>query len=99
MRAFAFFGGVPTLVVPDNLKAGVTRPCRYDPDLNTTYHEMARHYGTAIVPARVRKPRDKAKAEAGVQLVQRWICAALRNQTFFSLSELGFREQWNVKPV
>lgn len=89
MRAFAYFGGVPLLCVPDNLKSGVTRACRYDPDLNPTYHEMARHYGTAILPARVRKPRDKAKAEAGVQLVQRWIGAILRNQTFFSLAELN----------
>lgn len=89
MRAFAFYGGVPVLCVPDNLKAGVIRACRYDPDLNPTYHEMARHYGTAILPARVRKPRDKAKAEAGVQLVQRWVGAVLRNQTFFSLAELN----------
>jgi transposase len=89
VRAFEYFGGVPTLVVPDNLKSGVSRACRYDPDINPTYHEMARYYGTAILPARVRKPRDKAKVEAGVQLVQRWIGAVLRNQTFFSLPELN----------
>ncbi len=89
MRAFAFIGGVTTLVVPDNLKAGVARPDRYDPDIAAAYHEMARHYGTAIVPARVRKPRDKAKAEAGVLLVERWILAVLRNQRFFSLVELN----------
>lgn len=89
MRAFKFFGGVPALLVPDNLKAGVSRACRYEPDLNPTYYEMARHYGTAIVPARVRKPRDKAKAEAGVLLVQRWIVAVLRNRTFHSLNELN----------
>lgn len=89
MRAFAFIGGVPTLVVPDNLKAGVKRPDRYDPDIAAAYHEMARHYGTAIVPARVRKPRDKAKVEGGVLLVKRWILAALRNQRFFSLVELN----------
>jgi transposase len=88
-RAFNFYGGVPALVVPDNLRSGVTRPCRYDPDIAAAYHEMARHYGTAILPARVRKPRDKAKVEAGVLLVQRWILAALRNQTFFSLVELN----------
>ena len=103
VRAFQFFGGVPTLVVPDNLKSAVTRACRYDPDLNPTYHEMARHYGTAIVPARVRKPRDKAKAEAGVQLVQRWIVAVLRNWTFFSLTELntairGLLDRLNERP-
>lgn len=89
MRAFAYIGGVPTLVVPDNLKAGVARPDRYDPDIAAAYHEMARHYGTAIMPARVRKPRDKAKAEAGVLLVERWILAALRNQRFFTLVELN----------
>ena len=89
VRAFEFFGGVPALVVPDNLKSGVIRPCRYDPDLNPAYQEMGRHYGTAVVPARVRKPRDKAKAEAGVLLVERWILAVLRNQRFFSLAELN----------
>lgn len=88
-RAFRFFGGVPELVVPDNLKSGVTAPCRYDPDLNPTYHELALHYSTAILPARVRKPRDKAKVETGVQLVERWILARLRHHTFFSLEELN----------
>lgn len=89
IRAFEFLGGVPALVIPDNLKSGVTRPCRYEPDVNPAYQEMARHYGTAIVPARVRKPRDKAKAESGVLLVERWILAVLRNRTFFSLAELN----------
>lgn len=89
IRTFEFLGGVPALVVPDNLKAGVVRACRYDPDLNPAYAEMARHYGTAVLPARARKPRDKAKAEAGVLLVERWILAALRNQQFFSLHELN----------
>jgi len=87
VRAFEFFGGVPEIVVPDNLKSGVTKPCRYDPDINPSYAEMARHYGVAVIPARVRKPKDKAKAEAGVQVVERWIMAALRNRTFFSLAE------------
>ena len=87
--AFEFFTGVPETVVPDNLKAGVKRPCRYEPDLNPTYHEMATHYGTVIIPARPRKPRDKGKVENAVQVVERWILAPIRNRTFFSLSELN----------
>jgi len=87
VRAFKFFGGVPKVVVPDNLKSGVTTPCRYDPDINPSYAELARHYGVAVVPARVRKPKDKAKVEGGVLIVERWIMAALRNRTFFSLAE------------
>jgi transposase len=89
VRAFAFFGGVPELVVPDNLRSAVNKAHRYEPDLNPTYQDLASHYGTAVLPARVRRPRDKAKAEAGVQLVERWILAALRNRTFFSLRELN----------
>lgn len=89
VRALEFFGGSTAQIIPDNLKSGVTRPCRYEPDLQPTYFEMARHYGTAILPARVRKPRDKAKAEVGVQVVQRWITASLRNRTFFCLPELN----------
>jgi len=88
-RAFKFLGGVPELVVNDNLKSGVSAASRYEPDLNPTYQDMAIHFGTAILPARVRKPKDKAKVEAGVQLVERWILAALRNRTFFSLNELN----------
>ena len=80
VRAFAHFGGVPAIVVPDNLKAGVTSPCRYEPDLNPTYQELARHYGVAVIPARVRRPRDKAKVESGVQQVERWVLAPLRNR-------------------
>jgi transposase len=87
VRAFEFMGGVPEVVVPDNLKSGVTKPCRYDPEINPSYAELARHYGVAVIPARVRKPKDKAKAEGGVLVVERWIMAALRNRTFFSLSE------------
>lgn len=89
LRAFEFFQGVPEIVVPDNLKSGVTRACRYEPDLNRTYEEMAAHYGVAVIPARPRKPRDKAKAEAGVLVVERWILAALRKRKFFSLGELN----------
>jgi transposase len=75
--------------VPDNLKAGVTSPHLYEPDLNPTYQEMADHYQVAVMPARVRRPKDKAKAEAGVLLVTRWILARLRHRTFFSLAELN----------
>jgi len=88
-RAYAFFGGVTEVVVPDNLKAGVTHPSRYDPEINQTYQEMAEHYGVAVVPARVAHPRDKSKVEVGVQNVERWILARLRNQKFFSLYELN----------
>ena len=70
---FAYLGGVPQVVVPDNLKSAVTKADRYDPGLNRTYAEMAEHYGTAILPARVRKPKDKAKVEVAVQVAQRWI--------------------------
>ncbi len=72
VRAFEFFGGVPAQVVSDNLKAGVTKACFYDPAINRTYGDMARHYDTAIVPARPKKPKDKAKVEGAVLLVERW---------------------------
>lgn len=88
VRAFEFFGGCPALVVPDNLRSGVSRSCRYDPDITPAYTEMAAHYGVAVMPARVRKPKDKAKVESGVQGVERRILAALRDRTFFSLAEL-----------
>jgi transposase len=87
VHAFEFFGGVPEILVPDNLKSAVTRPCRYEPDLNATYRELAEHYGTVIIPARVAKPQDKAKVESGVLQVEHWVLAPLRNRTFFSLSE------------
>jgi transposase len=89
VRVLRFIGGAPEVVVPDNLRSAVTTPHLYEPDLNPTYADLAEHYGLAIVPARVRRPRDKAKAEAGVLLVERWILAALRNRTFFSLAELN----------
>ncbi len=88
-RMLAFFGGVPEVIVPDNLKAGVTKPNRYEPDLNPTYHEFAKHYNVAVVPARVRKPQDKAKVETAVQIAERWILARLRDQQFFSIAELN----------
>ena len=89
IRAFEFLDGVTEMVVPDNLKSGVTKSCRYEPGVNLTYEEMAHHYGVAVVPARPRKPRDKAKVEAGVLLVERWILAALRKRSFFSLGEVN----------
>ena len=88
--AFEYFGGVPEILVCDNLKSGVTTPNRYEPDLNRTYEDFATHHGTAILPARVRRPRDKAKVEVGVQVAERWILAALRNRTLHTLDE--FRE-------
>ncbi len=87
VRAFAALGGVPEVVVPDNLKAAVTHPHRSEPEFNRTYVEMAAHYGVAIVPARSARPRDQANVEVGVQIVERWILARLRNHTFFSLVE------------
>lgn len=89
VHAFEFFGGCPKIVVCDNLKSGVTQTCRYEPELNRTYQEMGRHYGIAIIPARVRKPKDKSKVEVGVQVVERWILAALRNRSFFRLEALN----------
>jgi transposase len=88
-RAFTFFGGCPALVVPDNLASGVSYACFYEPTLNHTYQDLLTHYGTACLPARVRRPRDKAKVETGVLYVERFILARLRNQTFFSLAELN----------
>lgn len=89
VRALDDLGGVPEVLVPDNLKSGVTSPHLYEPDLNPTYQEMARHYGVAVVPARAGRPKDKAKVEAGVLLAERWILARLRHQTFFSLADLN----------
>lgn len=89
VRMFAFFGGIPEVLVPDNFKTGVTKANYYEPDINLTYQEMAEHYGVAVLPTRVRKPRDKAKVESAVLLAERWILAALRNRTFFSLEELN----------
>src|SRR6266513_5322927 len=89
IHAFEYFGGVPRLLVPDNTRTGVSRACRYDPDLNTTYQEMAMHYRVGVVPARPYRARDKAKVEVGVQVAERWIIAALRHQTFFRLEDVN----------
>lgn len=88
-RMYEAFGGVPAITVPDNLKAGVKRPDRYEAEINPTYAEMAEHYGTAVIPARVRKPRDKAKVEAAVLVAQRWVPAAMRDQAFYSLQDMN----------
>lgn len=103
VRCFKFMGGAPRIIVPDNLKSGVTRHHRYEPQLNPAYAEFAQTYQIAIIPARVRKPRDKAKVEAGVLLVSRWILARLRHQHFFSLGELNqaiapLRQALNDRP-
>lgn len=87
-QMFLFYGGIPEVIVPDNLKSAVTRAGR-DTEINRTYLEMCRHYGIVVIPARVRKPKDKAKAEVAVQIVSRWILARLRNRTFFSLEEIN----------
>jgi transposase len=88
-RAFSFYGGVAAMTVPDNLKSGITKACFYEPSVNRTYAEMAAHYGTAIVPARPYRPRDKSKVESAVQVATRWIIAKLRNRQFFSLADLN----------
>ena len=96
VHAFAFYGGAPALVVCDNLKSGVTSAHRYEPETNRTYEDLAEHYGCAVLPTRVRKPKDKAKAEKGVQDVERRILAPLRHRTFFSLSELNEAIEWRL---
>jgi transposase len=102
-RAFEYFGGVPQMVVPDNLRSGVSRACRYDPELNPSYQQLAAHYQVAVLPARPYKPKDKAKAEVGVQIVERWILARLRHHSFFTLAEANqciraLLEELNSKP-
>ncbi len=103
-RAFAYCGVAPHIVVPDNLRAGVTKACRYEPELNPTYQAFAEHYGCAVIPARPRRPRDKAKVEGGVLIVKRWILAALRHRLFSSLAELNtaireLLERVNTRPL
>lgn len=88
-RMFEFFDGVPALVVPDNLRSAVTKSCRYEPDINKTYADFIDYYGTAVLPARPYKPKDKAKAENAVLIVERWIMARLRHQTFLGLAALN----------
>jgi transposase len=104
VNAFEYFGGAPKVTVPDQLRSAVRIPSRYEPTIARTYAELGRHYGTAIVPARPGKPRDKAKVEVGVQIAQRWILARLRNETFFSIEALNDRiaellEELNARPM
>jgi transposase len=104
VHMFEEWGGCPAILVPDNLKSGITKPCRYEPGVNRTYEEMAEHYGAVVIPARVRRPKDKPKAEVSVQVAERWILAVLRNRTFFSLGELNAairqcREAINDRPM
>jgi len=89
VHAFEYMRGVARVVVPDQPRTSITKACRYDPELNPAYRELAQHYSTCIIPARPRKPRDKAKVEVGVLLAQRWVIAALRNRTFFSIKEIN----------
>ena len=103
VRALEYFGGAPRAIVPDNLKSGVAKAHRYDPDINRAYQDFAEYYQLAVLPARVRKPRDKAKVETGVLVVERWILARLRNQDFFSIGELNetiaeLIERLNTRP-
>jgi transposase len=103
-RMLAYFGGSPAIWVPDQLKTGVTKACRYEPGVNRSYEDLARHHGAVVIPARPRKPRDKAKVEAMVQVAQRWILARLRKRTFFDLVELneaiwGLLEDLNNRPM
>jgi transposase len=91
MHAFTFFGGVSRAIVPDQLKSAVVVANRYEPGIQRTFDELGRHYGTTILPARPRSPRDKAKVEVAVQIAQRWILARLRNQVFHSLGDLNAR--------
>lgn len=86
---FKYFGGVPMILVPDNLKSAVIKANNYEPEINPDYANLARHYGCVVIPARSAKPKDKAKVENGVKIVQRWILARLRNHTFFSIEELN----------
>lgn len=103
-RAVEYFGGVPAVVTPDQLRSGIGQPCRYEPILQRTYGDWARHYNTVIIPARPYKARDKAKVEAGVQVAQRWILARLRHETFFTLPDLNARiwellDELNSRPM
>jgi transposase len=104
VRGFEYFGCVPFISVPDNYKGAVDKAHRYDPDINHAYSELAAHYGFGVLPARARRPKDKSKVEVGVQIVQRWILARLRNRQFFSIEELNraiweLLDELNQKPM
>lgn len=104
VRMLEYFGGVPEILVPDNLRSAVTDACRYEPRVNRSYQDLAEHYGAVVIPSRPYKPRDKAKVEVAVQVAQRFILAALRNRTFFDLASLNAAireklEQLNNRPI
>ncbi|GAA0504525.1 IS21 family transposase [Salinibacillus aidingensis] len=99
IHAFEFYGGVTRIVTPDNLKTGVTKSSKTDPVINLSYQEMAEHYHTTIIPARVRHPKDKASVEGNVGHISTWIIASLRNEKFFSLSELNNAIKDKLKEV
>jgi transposase len=104
VHMFEFFGGTPAIVTPDQLKSGVSSSCWYEPTIQRTYEELAKHYSVAVVPARPKKPKDKAKVECAVRIVQRWILARIRNEQFFSLEALNERiaalvEDLNDRPM
>ena len=89
VRGFEYFGCVPKIVVPDRLKSAVSRACRYEPEINPTYADMASHYGVCVIPARPARPRDKAKVENGVLIAKRWILSVLRHRRFYTLADLN----------
>ncbi len=102
IEALKFFDGTPEIWIPDNLKSGVNKACRYEPELNPTYRELSKHYNAVVIPARARKPKDKAKVETAVKLAQMWIIACLRKQTLTSLMEINIEihpllEKFNEK--
>ena len=96
VKGFQFFGGVPSILVPDNLKSGVTDSCQFEPLANPTYANLAEHYQCAIIPARPRTPRDKSKVENAVLIAQRWIIARLSKQHFYSLHNSSISHLLNI---
>lgn len=104
IRAFEYFGGVSSILVPDNLKSGITKPCRYEPVINRMYEELAIHYKTVVIPTRSTAPRDKAKVEGGVLIAQRWILAKIRDRAFYSIDGANeaiwaLLEEYNARPM
>ena len=97
VRMFEFFGGAPKIIRPDNLKAGVKKPCFYEPDINPTYHELAQHYHLAVIPTRAAKPTDKGLVENAVQQLERWVLGPMRKQCFFSLHDHNQNLQKRLK--
>lgn len=97
VNAFKYFSGVAKILVPDNLKTGVNKAHKHSPEINKTYNEMAEHYDTIVIPARVRQPKDKASVEGNVGNITTWIIASLRNQKFFSFHELNLAIQSKLK--